>query len=63
MRIVRRILQIGASLLAVMGVAQAFEFKQGDTVVLNGWGVGEKHWGGLAEKARVKGDWKAGIRE
>lgn len=29
----------------------------GDTVVLNGWGVGETHWGGLAEMARVKGDW------
>ncbi|WP_431625716.1 zinc-binding dehydrogenase, partial [Enterobacter roggenkampii] len=25
--------------------------------LLTGWGVGEKHWGGLAEKARVKGDW------
>lgn len=32
-------------------------FKPGDKVILNGWGVGEKHWGGLAEKARVKGDW------
>ncbi len=33
------------------------DFKEGDPVVLNGWGVGEKHWGGLAEKARVSGDW------
>lgn len=33
------------------------EFKPGDTVVLNGWGVGETHWGGLAQRARVKGDW------
>ena len=33
------------------------EFKPGDTVVLNGWGVGEAHWGGLAQRARVKGDW------
>jgi acrylyl-CoA reductase (NADPH) len=32
-------------------------FKPGDKVVLNGWGVGERHWGGMAEKARVKGDW------
>ena len=32
-------------------------FKPGDRVVLNGWGVGETHWGGLAERARVKGDW------
>src|SRR5712691_7444045 len=28
----------------------------GDRVVLNGWGVGEQHWGGLAQLARVKGE-------
>lgn len=33
------------------------EFKPGDAVVLNGWGVGEGHDGGYAQKARVKGDW------
>lgn len=32
-------------------------FRAGDNVVLNGWGVGEVHWGGLAEYARLKGDW------
>ncbi|MGO3327498.1 acrylyl-CoA reductase (NADPH) [Gordonia sp. (in: high G+C Gram-positive bacteria)] len=32
-------------------------FAPGDRVVLNGWGVGEKHWGGLAEYARLNGDW------
>lgn len=32
-------------------------FKPGDKVVLNGWRVGELHWGGYASKARVKGDW------
>jgi acrylyl-CoA reductase (NADPH) len=32
-------------------------FAPGDDVILNGWGVGETHWGGLAERARVKGDW------
>src|SRR5215467_11022780 len=32
-------------------------FKPGDAVVLNGWRVGELHWGGYATKARVKGDW------
>lgn len=32
-------------------------WKTGDKVVLNGWGVGETHCGGLAQKARVKGDW------
>lgn len=33
------------------------DWKPGDQVVLNGWGVGEGHWGGLAQKARLKGDW------
>jgi acrylyl-CoA reductase (NADPH) len=32
-------------------------WKAGDAVVLNGWGVGEGHWGGLAQTARIKGDW------
>jgi acrylyl-CoA reductase (NADPH) len=32
-------------------------FAPGDKVVLNGWGVGEQHWGGLAQRARFKGDW------
>jgi acrylyl-CoA reductase (NADPH) len=33
------------------------DYKPGDAVILNGWGVGEGHSGGLAERARVKGDW------
>ena len=33
------------------------DFKPGEQVVLNGWRVGELHWGGYATKARVKGDW------
>jgi len=33
------------------------DYKPGDGVILNGWGVGEGHWGGLAQQARVKGDW------
>ncbi|MFN8505058.1 MDR family oxidoreductase [Kouleothrix sp.] len=32
-------------------------FQPGDAVVLTGWGVGERHWGGLAQRARVRGDW------
>ena len=31
--------------------------KAGDKVVLNGWRVGELHWGGYATRARVRGDW------
>ena len=33
------------------------DFKPGDRVILNGWGVGETHMGGYAEMARVNGDW------
>ena len=32
-------------------------FSAGQEVILTGWGVGERHWGGLAERARVKADW------
>lgn len=32
-------------------------YRPGDRVVLTGWGVGERHWGGFAERARVKADW------
>jgi acrylyl-CoA reductase (NADPH) len=32
-------------------------FKPGDKIILNGWGAGEIHWGCLAQKARLKGDW------
>ncbi len=32
-------------------------YKPGDAVVLNGWGVGESHNGGLAQKANLKGEW------
>ncbi|HEX4182263.1 MAG TPA: alcohol dehydrogenase catalytic domain-containing protein [Caulobacteraceae bacterium] len=38
-------------------------FKVGDRVVLNGWGVGETHHGGYAQKARVKGDWLVKLPE
>ena len=33
------------------------DFKAGDEVILNGWGVGETHFGGYAQMARVNGDW------
>jgi acrylyl-CoA reductase (NADPH) len=32
-------------------------FQPGDAVVLNGWGLGETRWGGLAQRTRVPGDW------
>lgn len=33
------------------------DHKEGDAVILNGWGVGETHWGGLAQRARLNGNW------
>ncbi len=33
------------------------QFKPGDKVALTGWGVGERHWGGFAQFARVKAEW------
>jgi acrylyl-CoA reductase (NADPH) len=33
------------------------DWQPGDAVVLTGWGVGERQWGGHAERARIKGDW------
>lgn len=33
------------------------DWKVGDSFIHNGWGVGETHWGCLAERARLKGDW------
>jgi len=37
--------------------SESEEFAAGDRVVLNGWGVGETHWGGYAEQARVESGW------
>ncbi len=38
-------------------------FKPGDKVVLTGWHVGERYWGGYAERARVKGEWLVPLPE
>src|SRR5258708_29773941 len=36
-------------------------WQAGDRVILNGWGVGESHWGCLAQRARLKGGWLVGL--
>ena len=48
------------------GTVEASEddrYKPGDKVVLTGWRVGEAHWGGYAQKARVKADWLVPLPE
>ncbi|MCU1752377.1 MDR family oxidoreductase [Pseudomonas sp. 6D_7.1_Bac1] len=47
----------GIDLAGTVDVSSHPDFKAGDKVLLNGWGVGEGHWGGLAQKARLDGDW------
>jgi acrylyl-CoA reductase (NADPH) len=47
----------GIDLAGTVETSSHAEFKPGDKVVLNGWGIGETHHGGFAELARVKGDW------
>jgi acrylyl-CoA reductase (NADPH) len=56
--VVRRFPMIpGVDLAGTVETSSHPEFKPGDAVVLNGWGLGETHYGAYAEKARVKGDW------
>lgn len=47
----------GIDLAGTVTESSHADWKTGDKVVLNGWGVGETHWGGLAQQARLKGDW------
>jgi len=56
--VVRRFPMVpGIDLAGVVEASDHAHYKVGDRVLLNGWGVGETHWGGLAQKARLKGDW------
>lgn len=47
----------GIDLAGTVEATSAAAFAVGSRVVLNGWGVGEAHWGGLAQKARLKASW------
>ena len=47
----------GIDFAGVVKSSNSDDFKEGDWVVLTGWRVGEVHWGGYAQKARVKSDW------
>lgn len=56
--VVRRFPMIaGIDLAGTVESSTQPDWKAGDTVVLNGFGLGETHLGAYAEKARVKGDW------
>jgi acrylyl-CoA reductase (NADPH) len=56
--VVRRFPMIpGIDFAGVVAASSHPDHAPGDNVVLNGWGVGETHFGGYAQMARVKGDW------
>ena len=62
--VVRRFPMVpGIDLVGAVESSSHPDYKPGDQVVLNGWGVGEVHWGGLAQKARLKGDWLVPLPE
>ncbi|MGF1726510.1 MDR family oxidoreductase [Photobacterium nomapromontoriensis] len=57
-RIVRQFPMVpGIDLTGTVAESADARYHVGDKVVLTGWGVGEGHWGGMAEKARLKADW------
>lgn len=47
----------GIDLAGTVSASRHPNYKPGDKVILNGWSVGEKYWGGLAQKATLSGDW------
>jgi acrylyl-CoA reductase (NADPH) len=56
--VVRRFPMVpGIDFVGTVEQSDDVRYRVGDQVILNGWGVGETHWGGLAQKARVKADW------
>ena len=56
--VVRRFPMVpGIDLAGTVEASDSPRFAPGDRVLLNGFGVGEGHWGGLAQKARLKADW------
>jgi acrylyl-CoA reductase (NADPH) len=56
--VVRRFPMIpGIDLAGMVETSQHADWKPGDRVILNGWGLGETHLGGYGERARVTGDW------
>lgn len=53
----------GIDLAGTVQESASPDYKPGDSVILTGWGVGERHWGGLAELARVRAEWLVPLPE
>ncbi|CAM3849792.1 Acrylyl-CoA reductase AcuI [Vibrio aerogenes CECT 7868] len=62
--VVRRFPMVpGIDFSGVVESSQHPDFQPGQKVLINGWGLGEKYWGGLAQKATVSGDWLLPVPE
>jgi acrylyl-CoA reductase (NADPH) len=53
----------GVDFVGTVAESASPRFKAGDKVILTGWGVGERHWGGYAQMARVKSEWLVPLPE
>jgi len=53
----------GIDLAGVVSESERDDMPIGSSVVVNGWGIGEDHWGGFSQKARVNGDWTVPLPE
>lgn len=53
----------GIDLAGVVSESSNPNYKKGDKVLVNGWGLGEQYWGGLAQKASMKAEWLVPLPE
>lgn len=57
-KIARRLPMVaGIDLAGVVRESSVSQWRPGDSVLVNGWGLSETHWGGYCEQVRVKGEW------
>lgn len=53
----------GIDLVGTVNTSTDERYQAGQAVILTGWGVGENHWGGMAQKARLNADWLVSLPE
>jgi acrylyl-CoA reductase (NADPH) len=63
-KVVRRFPMVpGIDLVGKVLESESADFAPGDEVVLTGWGVGEKHWGGYSQRQRLRSEWLVPLPE
>ena len=53
----------GIDLVGTVETSESEDYAPGDRVIVTGWGIGEDHWGGYAQKARVRAEWLVPLPE